>query len=555
MRRVSPLWTAAVAAILALVLLPVITIGVLALQPSPGVWSALAKSVLPSAMLNTLLLMTGVGLITLTIGIVTAWLVTVFRFPGRFAVTWLLLVPLAMPTYIIAYCYVDLLDYSGPVQSALRWLIGAHTSKDYWFPDIKSLPGAIFIMSSVLFPYVYMTARASFEQQSMSTLEVARTLGHTATGVLWRVALPMARPALVAGVALALMETLNDIGASEYLGVRTLTVTAYTTWLQRQSLSGAAQIAAVMLIVVLILFFIERLMRGERGYYDPAARFRPPPEIELDCWRGWGALAICLLPVVIGFVLPVSVLFVHVFENLGEVLDGEFWQAALSSLTVAAAAAVLTLAMAVILAYAQRVAPNGFTRPGVRLAGLGYAIPGTVLALGLLYPLAALDNAVDGLLRQWLGLSTGLILTGSVLALIIAYAIRFMAAALGAIEAGLTRISPNLDAAARTLGQTELGALRRVHLPLLRIPAIAALLLVFVDAMKELPATLLLRPFNYQSLATRVYELAALERFELAGIAALMIVLAGLVPIVLITWMLDGWRRGTRQSSWMAPAS
>ena len=515
-------------------LLPLAGVAGLALAPTDGLWGHLATTVLPGALQRTAFLMLGAGALTLIIGTLTAWLVTMFRFPGRDAVAWLLLVPLAMPVYIVAYCYGDLFDVTGPIQSAIRTLTGARLAGQYWFPEIKSMPGAVFVMSMVLYPYVYLSARASFLQQSSGALEVARTLGLSMSGVFWRVALPMARPALVAGVSLVLMECLNDVGAVQYLGVPTLTVAAYATWLQRGSLAGAAQIALVMLGFVLALILLERMLRGSRAFHDKTGSQRPPPELQLEGWRGTAALAACLLPPLLGFFLPVLALLRGALARIGDGADTAFIRAAATSLIVSLLAALLAGLVALLIAYARRVAPNGLTRPAIRLAGLGYAVPGTVLALGLLGTLTAFDNWAAGLLKASLGINPGLLISGTAAIVVLALVIRFMAVSLGAVEAGLTRISPNLDAAARTLGQTALGALWRVHLPLLRSPFGAALLLVFVDCLKELPATLLLRPFNFETLATRVYALAALDQFEDAALASLLIVLAGLVPLILL---------------------
>ena len=548
-RRVSPLWTVAVGVIAAIMLLPVLGVASLAVGGSGDLWPHLMSTVLPAAIVRTLSLMLGVGVATLVMGAGTAWLVTMFRFPGRDAIVWLLLVPLAMPTYIVAYCYGDLFDFTGPLQSTLRFLTGFKQANDYWFPAIKSLPGAIFVFSSVLYPYVYLSARASFLQQSAGPLEVARTLGHSLTGVFWRVALPMARPALVAGVSLVMMESLNDVGAVQYLGVPTLTATAYATWLQRSSLAGAAQISLVMLAFVLTLFLAERALRGKRGFHDKAGRTRPSPELALEGWRGAVATVLCLLPFVTGFVLPMLSLLRGALASWQDVTNAAFVKAALTSLSVSLLAALVTGVFALLFAYARRVAPNGLTRPAMRLASLGYAIPGTVLALGLLWPLSRFDNWFANLAKTVLGVSPGLLLSGTVFIVVLAYVIRFMSVSLGAIESGLTRISPNLDAAARTLGQTAFGALWRVHLPLLRPPFGAALLLVFVDCMKELPATLLLRPFNFETLATRVYGLAALDQFEEAALASLMIVLVGMVPLVLLNRAMTGPFWPPRQKS------
>lgn len=543
-RRASPGWTIAVALILAVMLLPVITILVLAISPSAGVWHHLVSTVLPGAMWTTALLLLGVGVLTLVVGTGTAWLVTMHRFPGRAIVDRLLVVPLAMPTYIVAYCYVELLDYAGPVQTAVRSLTGATGPRDYWFPDVRSLPGAILVFSAVLYPYVYLSARASFVQQSVCALEVARTLGRTPLGAFWSVALPLARPALAAGVALALMESLNDLGAVQHLGVETLSASVYATWLQRSSLAGAAQIATAMLLFVVLLLAAERLARGQASSQHTTGRYRSIPFQDIEGWRGYAAAGLCLLPFIVGFVVPAGVLMGHAVRHHREAIAGGFWLAAANSLFLAALVASVAVLLALILAYATRTAANSFTRPAIRLAGIGYAIPGTVLALGLLVPLAAFDNAVDAVLRSSIGISSGLMLSGTVFALTLAMVTRFIAVALGSVEAGLERISPNLDAAARALGETAVSTLVRVHIPIL-LPALgAAALLVFVDAMKELPATLLLRPFNFETLATHIYGFAALEQFEQAALGALTIVVAGLVPVLLLHKAVAGGRAG-----------
>jgi len=543
-RRASPLWTVAVAAILAVVLLPILTVLVLSLLAAENTWPHLVENVLPRSLFDTLMLMVGVGIATSAVGTTAAWTVTMYRFPGRALVDRLLVIPLAVPTYIVALCYVELFDYAGPVQSTLRAMFGWQTPADYWFFDIRSLGGAVFMLSMVLYPYVYLSARASFVQQSVCVLEVARTLGRTPIGTFRAVALPLARPAIAAGAALALMECLNDLGAVQYLGVQTLSVSIYTTWLLRSNLGGAAQIAAVMLLFVALLFALERMARGGARYHHTTGRYRAIPFSDVEGWRGWMMAFCCALPFLAGFVLPCVVLVHHALGAAGGALSGRFLQTAANSVLLAAIAALVTIVLALVLAYARRVAANGLTRPAVALAGLGYALPGTVLALGLLIPLAALDNQVDAAVRSLFGFGTGLLLSGSLAALVIAYSIRFAAVALGSVEAGLNRISPNLDAAARTLGTTALATLWRVHLPLL-VPALgAAGLLVFVDGMKELPATLLLRPFNFDTLATEVYAFAALERVEEAAFGALTIVAVGLVPVLLLHEVIARGRSG-----------
>lgn len=544
-RKASPSWTFLVAAVLAVMSIPIVTIVILALSPQPGalsdmtqirenIWPHLFANVLPIALFDTFFLIFGAGLLTLLVGTTAAWLVTMYRFPGREIVDRLLIIPLAMPTYIVAYCYVEIFDYAGPLQSMVRAITGASNAREYWFPDIRSLGGAVFVMSSVLYPYVYLTARATFMQQSICALEVARTLGRTPLGTLWSVALPLARPALAAGVALVVMECLNDIGAVKYLGVQTLTASVYDTWRERNHLQGAAQLAGVMLGLIALMLVLERLARGGAQIHQTTGRYRPIPFQDISGWSGYLACALCALPFVVGFLVPFLVLLPPAIAYGTDAMDGGFVKAAWNSIFLATIAMCVTVLIAVILSYARRVAGNGFVRPAVGLAGLGYALPGTILAIGLLYPLASFDNWVDEFGRSTFGISTGLLLSGSMFALCLAYVIRYLAVALGPTEAGLERISPNLDAASRALGETALSSLVRIHLPLI-MPAVgAAGLLVFVDTMKELPATLLLRPFNFATLATEVYDFSSREQFEEAALGALSIVLVGLLPVLLL---------------------
>lgn len=541
----SPAWTISVGLIALVLAIPVAAIIVLALTASDDAWPHLVRHVLPNTTWQTVLLAAGVGAVSLIVGTATAWLVTMYRFPGREVLDRLLVLPLAIPTYIVAYCYVELLDYGGPVQSFVREAGGFQTARDYVFPDIRSLGGAIVVLSAVLYPYVYLTARASFVQQSVCVLEVARTLGQTSLGAFWRVALPLARPALAAGTALVVMETLNDLGAVQYLGVETLSVSIYATWLQRANLPGAAQIALLGLGVVALVLLLERLARGNSRFHHTTGRYRAIPFQDIQGARGYAAAVFCSLPVVAGFLVPVMVLGRHALTHAGDALAEGFLSAAVNSIVLAAIVAGVAIAVALLLGYATRIAGNGVVRPAVRMASLGYALPGTVLAIGVLIPFAAFDNWIDSIARTTFGTATGLIFSGTLAALVFALTVRFLTVALGSVESGLQRISPNLDAASRTLGETPLSTLRRVHLPLL-LPAIgAAGLLVFVDAMKELPATLLLRPFNFETLATHVYGLTSLEQFEHAALGALAIVVAGLVPVLLLHRTVAGSRPGS----------
>jgi iron(III) transport system permease protein len=547
-RKSSPAWTAAVTLVVLIVLAPVVSVAVMALSSGSSALPQLMRTVLPAATLNTLLLAAGAGMITLAAGTATAWLVTMYRFPGRAVIDRLLVLPLAVPTYIVAYCYADLLDYAGPVQTFLRSAFGWKGPADYAFPEVRSIGGAALIIASVLYPYVYLAARASFVQQSVCALEVARTLGRTPMGTFWAVALPLARPALVAGLALVLMEVLNEFGAVRHLGIQTLSTSIYDTWLQRSDLGGATQLAVVVLAFVVMILIGERALRGGALSHHTTGRYRSIPFQDIEGWRGWVAAGLCLVPFIAGFAIPALLLLSQTIKNGLGGSAGSFANAALNSATLAGLAAFVTVLLALLLSYARRVAANGLTRLAVRLAGFGYAIPGTVLAIGLLIPLAGLDNHIDAFMRSSFGISTGLMLSGSIFALTLAYVVRFLAVALGGVEAGFERISPNLDAAARALGETALSALRRVHLPMM-LPALgAAGLLVFVDTMKELPATLLLRPFDFETLATHVYGFASLEQVDLGAAGALAIVATGLIPVLFLHKAVAGGRAGNSGS-------
>jgi len=529
------LWSIGAIIVSLLVAAPVMAIGVLAVFPEENIWVHLASTVLPGYVTTTLLLMTGVGFFTFIIGTGTAWLVTTCRFPGRKVLQWALLIPLAMPTYIIAYTYVDMFEYSGVAQTALRTPFGWTSVKQYWFPEIRSLPGAIFVMSFVLYPYVYLTSRATFSRQSAGFLEVSRTLGRGPWGAFYSVALPMARPAIVIGVTLAMMETLNDIGAVEFFGVNTLTVGIYVTWLSRSNLGGAAQIATVMLAFVFLLIWLERAARRHQKFHDTSSKQRQPHPVQLSGGRKWLVTFACALPLLFGFIIPAIVLVDASLVFYDDALDGKYLQYVSNSLLLASTAALTAVVVGCFLAYAHRLSRSRLVQFAIRFSSIGYAVPGAVLGIGILIPLASLDNFIDGLAREFLGFSTGLLMTGTMFALIFAYLVRFLAISYGAVEAGLTRVTPSLDMASRTLGRTAAGTFLEIHLPLIR-PAIGtAALLVFVDVMKELPATLIMRPFNFDTLATHVYTLASLELLEESALSALTIVAVGVIPVVLLS--------------------
>ena len=545
-------WLAASLVIVALVLLPIGGLVYFAARGSGSIWPHLIANVVPHAVRTTVLLLAGVGALAAAVGVGTAWLVTMFRFPGRRVFEWGLLLPLAVPTYIVAYAYLDIMHPVGPVQSTLRDILGIARPRDLRLPEIRSLGGCIFLLGMVLYPYVYLPVRAVFLMQSSTALEVARTLGANRLRVFLRVALPLARPAIAVGVSLALMEALNDIGASEFLGVRTLTVAIYTTWTVRMSVEGAAQIALVMLAVVFALILVERWARWQRRFAGQTRRHHPPSPQTLGGAAAGAATLACLLPILLGFLVPASYLVVASWRRyrIAGLPDALFdWIG--NSLLLAAVATAVAILAGLVLAYSVRLSRSPAAPAIVRLASIGYAIPGTVLAVGLLVPLASLDNAVDAFMRSTFGVSTGLILTGSGAALVLAYVLRFLAISAGGIEAGLAKVSPNLDMAARSLGSRPLKILGVIHLPLLAPAIAAAAMLVFVDCMKELPATLLLQPFNFTTLATALYGEAKRGTYEDGAIAALAIVLVGLIPVIILARVNSGigLRLGRRPSS------
>ena len=529
---VGPAWRLASTLIALGVLAPVVTLLWLAGGSDLSHWAHLAQHVLPQAALNTAVLLAGVGALVLVIGTGCAWLVTACDFPGRRVLHWALLLPLAMPSYIVAFAYLDLLHPIGPVQGAIRWMLGLDSPRQFRLPDLRSMPGAILVLGFVLYPYVYMTARAMFVTQPAHLMEAARTLGESRWGAFVRVALPLARPALAVGLSLALLETLNDIGASEFLGVNTLTVAVYTTWVTRSDLAGAAQIACAMLFAVVALVLLERHGRRHQRFGSAQCMHAAQPR-RLRGAAGWAAMAAAALPVLIGFAAPALYLVWETAKRLngGAGLSQGLVASFVNTLTLAGGVTVVAVAAGLVVAWAARRtggAPNR-ARWQARAATLGYALPGTVLAIGLLTPALAFDAAVASLLGQ-----DGLPLMGAGVVLVLACSIRFLAMPIGAIEAGLARIPPAIEQAARLLGENAGGTLRRVHLPLLRPALATGALLVFVDAMKELPATLLLRPANFDTLATWLYAEAARGTYEEGAVAALAIVLAGLLPVVVL---------------------
>ncbi|WP_166263743.1 ABC transporter permease [Marinobacter caseinilyticus] len=533
--RTSKRWLISALLTTFVVALPVFSVVYLAFFPDENIWPHLIDTTLPRYLDNTIRLMLGVAVLTLLIGVSTAWLVTMCEFPGRRIFEWALLLPFAVPAYVIAYVYTDLLNYAGPVQIALRDWFGWTNARDYWFPEIRSLGGATLMIGLVLYPYVYLLSRAAFLEQSPSLFSVSRSLGHSALSTFCRVVLPIARPAIAVGLSLVMMETLNDFGTVDFFAVQTLTAGLFDTWMNLGNLGGAAQIATIMLSFVLILVTLERYSRRRQKQFSardnrqPVYRFRLSRPLRMLC------TLTCTLPVVLGFVVPALVLGHYAIEYFAQSWTTEFVRTALNSLFLSSTAALTTLVIGLTLAYSRRLHDTQGMRILMRLSSLGYAMPGAVLAVGVIVPMAGFDNWLDGLMGDWFGWNTGLLFSGTAFALVFAYTVRFLAVSAGSIESGLQKVTPSMDMASRSLGQSPGGTLIKVHMPILRGTLMTAALVVFVDCMKELPATLILRPFNFDTLATYIYQFASDEMLSHSALPALIIVLAGIVPIILMS--------------------
>ncbi len=507
--------------------------------PGENSLSYMFGTVLPEYAWTTLLLMLGVAAGVASIGVLSAWLITAYRFPGGKVLEWALVLPLAMPAYVMAYAYTDWLQYAGPVQTALRELTGWR-GHDYWFPEIRSLYGAAAMFSFALYPYVYLIARTAFLEQSRSSIEAARLAGYGAWGSFFRVAIPLARPAIVAGCALALMETLADFGTVSYFAVQTFTVGIFRVWFSLGDVVGAAQLATCMLGFVFLLLWLERHNRGAARYHTNAPR-KPLPPRTLTGWHGALAFVACAAPVVFGFFLPTGVLLNLALSDVESIWVERVSTLVFNSFTLAGVTALIAVALAVLMAYAARLSKHPAVIAANRMAALGYAIPGAVIAIGVLVPLGRFDNIIAVWAQNSFGIDTGLIFTGTIVALVYAYLVRYLSVAVQTVEAGLSKITPSMDDAARSLGLGPARTLRRVHAPMLWGSLLTAGLLVFVDVMKELPATFAMRPFNFDTLAIEAYNLTKDERLAEAAIPSLLIVAVGLLPLIIIS------RRMTRE--------
>lgn len=540
------LWESSILLIALLMALPVLVIAGFIFHPVNDNWDHLVDTLLADYVINSLLLLGGVSAGVLSIGVITAWLTSMCEFPGRRLLSWALLLPMAIPAYIIAYTYTGMLDFEGPLQTQLRewfeWSYG-----DYWFPEVRSLGGAALMLSLVLYPYVYMMARAAFLEQSLCVLEVSRTLGNTPLAGFFRVALPLARPAIVTGLSLALMETLADYGTVQYFGVSTFTTGIFRIWYGMGDSDTAAQLSAMLLTFVFILIMLERWSRQRARFHHTSNKYSIIHRFQLSGFKAWLAFTACALPLLFGFLLPALQLLEWTISAAEETLDSSFAVLALNSVMLASLTAVIAVALALLLAYGKRLHNTVLINTSVRISALGYAVPGTVIAIGVLLPLSWLDNTFDSWMRSTFHVSTGLLLSGTLLALLFAYTVRFLSVSIQAVESGLGKINHSIDDAGRSLGLTPMKVLRSIHLPMMKGTVLTALLLVFVDVLKELPATLILRPFNFNTLAVRAYEMASDERLADAGAPALMIVLAGIIPVLVLSRAIGHSRAGGKQ--------
>ena len=535
-------WLIASVLIAIIITSPIIAIIWIAISPEENVWLHLATSVLPTYIFNSVVLMLGVGTFVAIIGTGTAWLVAMCEFPGAKIFAWALILPMAMPAYVVAYVYTDFLEFAGPVQTSLRMLFSWTTSSDYWFPQIRSLGGAITVLSLVLYPYVYALTRASFLEQSISTLEAGRVLGLTGAQNFFYTSLPLARPAIVVGVTLCLMETLSDFGTVDYFAVRTLTVGIFDVWFGMENRGGAAQIALVLLSFIIILIWLERSSRKRQRFHN-SSKNQSMKKIKLKGWRSSLAIVSCLVPIVTGFVLPGAILFYHALNNIEGFYSTKYIEYAGNSFTMAGSATLIIVLTGIFLAYAARICPNLLVKIAVRVASIGYAIPGAALAIGILISIGAIDSVFTKTMKLTFGFSANVFIGSGLAALLFGYTTRFLAIALGSAEAGLSKVTYNMDMAARTLGSGPRSTLFSVHAPLIRSSIISGSVLVFVDIMKELPATLILRPFNFETLATFVYQYASDELLNECAPAALTIVLAGLLPVLLLNRAIDNKKK------------
>lgn len=538
------LWQPSIILVALIFSLPVITIFSFIFADSAQVWSHLVENLLAEYISHSVILVLGVAIGTFVIGVSSAWLTSVCNFPAKRFFSWALLLPLAMPAYIIAYTYTGLFDLSGPFQSYYRELSGLEYG-EYWFPEIRSLGGAISMLSLVLYPYVYLLSRAAFLDQSVCVLEASRSLGLNPWQSFIKVALPLARPAIVAGLSLALMETLADYGTVSYFGISVFTTGIFRTWFGLGDSVAAAKLASILLLFVFSLVLLERWSRKQAKYHHSGNSYKKINEFNLTGYKAIGAFLICFIPLFLGFILPAFQLFLWALETYQYMIDDDFWVLVQNTVLLGFVSAIIALFLAIFLAYGKRMLNTKKIKISIRITAIGYAVPGTIIAIGVIIPFAWLDQSINHWANEFFDIQTGLIFSGTLFALIFAYMVRFLAVSIQAVEAGLDKIKPSIDNAASSLGYTPKKALFKVHLPIMKGTLLTAIMIVFVDVMKELPATLILRPFDFNTLAVRAFELASDERLADSSTAALMIVIVGLIPVILLSQSISRSRVGS----------
>ncbi|EGU35116.1 iron(III) ABC transporter, permease protein [Vibrio ichthyoenteri ATCC 700023] len=538
MKENNYFWKTSSGVLALLLVLPILAIFFTAVGETDQLFSHLMSTVMTTYTYNTVVLVIGVMLLSLLFGIPSAWLMAMCRLPSERILQWALVLPLAMPAYIVGYIFTDWFDFAGPIQIALRDMMGWQAG-DYWFPDIRTLGGAIIVLALVLYPYVYLLCRAAFMEQNVSLLQSARLLKCSPWQSFFRISLPLVRPAIAVGLSLVAMETIGDFGTVSYFAVNTLTTAVYDTWLGYSSLTAAAKISVIMLVFVILLLSLERYSRRKQKLFQSQFSSREDFRYELRGWKKWLALIWCWGLVAVAFIFPLGQLCIYAYKYFAQSWTPEFQQYALNSLYVSLSAAVIGVLIALVVNFYHRLNASRASLAFMRLSSMGYAVPGTVLAIGVMVPVIFMDHAVNDLAKAMDWGRPGLIFSGSMFAIIFALVVRFSAVAIGSIESSLSKVSPSLDMASRTMGCNPNTMLLRVHVPLIRRGALIAGLLVFIESMKELNASLLLRPFNFETLATYVFNYASDEHLELAAMPAVILVLVGLVPLVLVNRSLE----------------
>ncbi len=538
MKEKNYIWKTSSGALALLLVLPILAIFYTAVGDTDELFAHLMATVMPTYIYNTITLTIGVMVLSLVFGIPSAWFMAMCKLPTEKWLQWALVLPLAMPGYIIGYIFTDWFDFAGPIQIFLRDLTG-WGPKEYWFPDIRTLPGATFVLALVLYPYIYLLCRAAFMEQNVSLLQSARLLKCSPWESFRRISLPLARPSMAVGLSLVAMETIGDFGTVSYFAVNTLTTAVYDTWLGYSNLNAAAKISAIMLVIVVLLLSTERYSRRKQKLFQSQFNSHEDFRYELTGWKKWTALVWCWGLVLIAFILPLMQLIDYSITYFEQSWTPQFREYAWNSLVVSVIAAIIGVAVALVVNFTYRVNGKRTTLTFIRLSSMGYAVPGTVLAIGVMVAVLFMDHRINDVAKAMEWGRPGLIFSGSMFAIIFAMVVRFSAVAIGSIESNLNKISPSLDMASRTMGCTPNTMLWRVHFPLVKRGALIAALLVFIESMKELNAALLLRPFNFETLATYVYNFASDEHLELAALPAVLLVFVGLIPLVVVNRSLE----------------